>query len=472
MNTVNCPLWDSAQMSRHEPAWVSADGRMLYYELDAYATRAAGHLRRAGVVEGSRVAVFLPSDWRAAAILFGLWRVRAVACLISTRLPREAVLAQVQALGCSHLVSAVKDSAQRELAGAVVLDPLRLLEFDEGSPVDVKWMQDLRAPAVMVATSGSTGISKWAVLSYGNLYYNARASNANIRLISRDRWLLSLPLYHVSGLGILFRCLLAGAAVAAPVESGDVAAGAKAYEATHLSLVGTQLRRLLAEPSAPEDMARVKAMLVGGGPVAPGDLAEALRRRWPVRFSYGLTEMASQVCTVAADAPPAQRGSTGRPLRYQRVRVSEEGEVQVRGETLFMGYWEQGAIRPAVLEDGWFATGDLGRLDEHGCLHITGRRDAMFISGGENIQPEEIEQALLGVPGVEAAVVVPRADAEYGLRPVAFVAFAGAPVDDAALDTQLAQVLPRFKIPDAYLPWPTGQDPRQKPPRALFAKLV
>ncbi len=195
-------------------------------------------------------------------------------------------------------------------------------------------------------TSGSTGEPKPAVLSYGNHYYSARGSNLNIRLASHDRWLMTLPLYHVGGLGVVFRCLLGGATMVIPEPDQTLEYSQGFYAITHMSMVATQLIRLLRLPDVPESFRQVKAILLGGGPIPASALVEAMRRGWPVLPSYGLTEMASQVCTASPLSPPAQRMNAGAPLRYRQVRISTEGEIEVRGETLFMGYLEQGVVVP------------------------------------------------------------------------------------------------------------------------------
>ncbi len=135
----------------------------------------------------------------------------------------------------------------------------------------------------------------------------------------------------------------------------------------------------------------------------------------------------------------------------REVSISEEGEILVRGETLFAGYVEGEKIDRSLDIDGWFHTRDLGELDENGYLRVRGRMDNLFISGGENVQPEEIEEALCRLEGIDEAVVVPVPDEEFGARPVAFVRTEGGVRD---LSRELEPILPRFKIPISFHPWP------------------
>ena len=149
--------------------------------------------------------------------------------------------------------------------------------------------------------------------------------------------------------------------------------------------------------------------------------------------------------------------------------MDEEGEILVQGATLFQGYLEGDAVQQPFGANGWFHTGDLGWIDADGFLHVRGRMDNMFISGGENIQPEEIEAALSALPGVSQAVVVPVADDEFGQRPIAFVRGTDEALPLETLADQLEDLLPRFKIPHSYYPWPAIAE-GMKVSRAAFRR--
>jgi o-succinylbenzoate---CoA ligase len=331
-------------------------------------------------------------------------------------------------------------------AGLYRVRPGTLLEDrHRAQPADIP----LKRTATIVFTSGSTGTPKAALHTFGNHHYNALGSNGNIVLRPEDRWLHSLPLYHVGGISILFRCLLAGATITLPGQEAPIGESIADLGATHVSLVSTQLLRLLREDT---NLGGLKAVLMGGGPVSASLVDEAVSRGLPIHTSYGLTEMASQVTTTPPGAPLEALRTAGRVLPEREVSISEEGEILVRGATLFAGYVEGGKLDLPLDTDGWFHTGDLGELDENGCLRVLGRKDNLFVSGGENIQPEEIEEALSALPGVEAAVVVPVDDPEYGQRPVAFVRMENGSTVDVA--PELEKVLPRFKIPVAFYAWP------------------
>ena len=406
-----------------------------------YAQRAActaADLADAGVTSNHRIA--LPADldpptW--AATLFAVLATGAVAVLLPARAaPRE----RERLLERTGAVEWRPPPASASPATATAA-PLRIA---------------IHRPATVVFTSGSSGQAKAVVHSTASHLYNATGSAANIPLGPGDAWLVALPLSHVAGLSILFRTLSAGACAlfadsGALHDAGDPAARLLP-DATHVSLVETQLRRLLQIPGWEALTRRLRAALIGGSALSAPLLRHARAAGLPVCASYGCTEMASQVATTRP-GDPDETFTAGWVLPHRRVAIGADGEVLLGGRTLCLGYLDQESVRPAAGANGWFASGDLGRLDG-GRLSVTGRRDARFISGGENIQPEEVEQALLEHPAVLAAVCVAVPDTEFGSRPAAFLALASGPLPPSDLEAHLDARLARFKHPVRYFALP------------------
>jgi O-succinylbenzoic acid--CoA ligase len=190
-----------------------------------------------------------------------------------------------------------------------------------------------------------------------------------------------------------------------------------------------------------------------------------------IQKSYGLTEMASQVATTRRLADRDELATSGEILPFREVRISDQGEISVRGATLFAGYVGRDSLERPFEDDGWFATGDLGRFDVRGRLIVSGRKDATFISGGENVHPEEIEEAILATGLVDRAVVVPIENEEYGQRPIAFVS----PLpNESTLRTLLKDRIATFKIPDSFLELPpdTGLKPDRRILKAMANKRL
>ena len=444
-----------------DAALIGARGVTSYEELDRLVSAAA--VRLGELEAGSRVALYLQRDERYVALLLALIRAGHVACPLSDRVPSRGVAPLLERAACSALIS--DDEELLRTAGANLLRPKPedlLRESQQfAEPADIP----LGRPATIIFTSGSTDVPKAALHTFGNHYHSALGSNANIALMPGDRWLHSLPLYHVGGLSILFRCLLAGATVALPQQGTPPGEAIAGFGATHVSLVSTQLLRLLREDADPGGL---EAVLMGGGPIPASLVDEAVARGLPVHTSYGLTEMASQVTTTPPGVSLEELRTAGRVLPHREVAISGSGEILVRGQTLFAGYVEGERLDRPLDAEGWFHTGDLGELDDNSYLRVRGRMDNLFVSGGENVQPEEIEEALCRLEGIVEAVVVPVPDEEFGARPVAFIRTDDLEPGDLA--HELEPVLPRFKIPISFHPWPEEAPRGMKADRAALGE--
>ena len=504
MTEIRCPLEQSADRHGDRPAVVSGARVVSYAEFHQRVARVTEALRRAGCSPGERVAILAPNSPDYLVWLLAVLRMGAVCCPMNTRLPKRTVADLLRRVGCRKLVlQAAGDELDDTVPQHLVPDGnpggrrTKALEQEElgdvtgnlqvirgrdlaagDAPLETEAREDrqvssmpLARPATIVFTSGSTGTPKAVLHSYGNHYYNALGSNRNLPLAAGDRWLLDLPLYHVGGLGILFRCLLAGATVVMP-DGGETLDGVLSrYQVTHLSVVVTQLHRLLQQPESVRYPA-LRYIILGGSPVPLKLLERAGERGLPVFASYGCTEMASQVATTGPESTTAQRLTSGKLLPHRKLRIGDEGEIQLAGETLFMGYVEGDGVRRPLTDDGWFATGDLGRVDEDGYLTVIGRRDNRFFSGGETIHPEEIERVLTDHDSVDQAVVVPVPDEEFGQRCVAFVQLRGARLDGPTLAAWLGRTLPRYKVPDAFYQWPDTDANAFKIDRGRFRRLA
>ena len=468
MTMIRCVLDEAACISRHQPGILQGEKVLLFSEWNDLASAVTRRLQQGGVTPGDRVSVFMANDWRTLVIITGIIRAGAVACPLSTRLPRKGVIEQIRQIESRFLVAFLSEQNRDDLLGITVFSPDVLLDTP-GQPAGQVATIDINQSAMILFTSGTSGKPRAAVLSYGNLYYNAQGANANLRLRSNDRWLLNLPLYHVSGIGVLFRCIMGGASIIIPSAEETTAQAIMQYKPSHVSLVPMQLAELLDEPEG-NQFGTVRVFLVGGSAADDTLLEKARKRMWPVYLTYGMTEMGSQITTIPMDAPPAVRFTTsGKVLRHRQIRITPEREIQVKGACLFQGYLTKDDIVRELDAEGWFSTGDIGVINDTGYLTVLGRKDHLIISGGENIQPHEIESHLMAIPEVENAVVVGVPHLRYGQRPVAFIK--AAVMDDSAWRKRLLQVLPAFKIPDAFYPWPPEADESGiKVSRAVFVQ--
>jgi O-succinylbenzoic acid--CoA ligase len=469
MAEIRCLVNQSCEISGHHPAVLDRNRVHFFQDLESTVALMAHHLSRRGLGEGDRVAMLMYPSWPAVCTVFALIRIKAIVVPLSPRLPLEGLKSQLAAVQAHTMIT--EPGLHPE--GLDGVDILHAEELSDYVALDRRIIpyHAIGQPAVIVFTSGSSGHPKPAMLTYGNLYYSAHHSNTNLHLSSNHKWLLSIPLYHVGGLGILFRCVEGGGTVVIPTRDVPLSQDVQSYEVTHLSLVPTQLIRMMRAADAKKTARSLHTVLLGGAPISTEHILQALALGFPVHATYGMTETSSQVATHPKYISEDKLHTAGRVLPCNEVIIAEDGEIYVRGLTLFAGYIEDDKTVKPFDAEGWYHTGDIGALDEAGYLTVLGRKDNRFISGGENIYPEEIERILTGRLKVDKAVVVPVADETFGQRPVAFVAFP--PGTNAAhLAHQLEEFLPRFKIPVAFHEWPPEAPEDLKFDRIWFQDFI
>uniref|UniRef100_Q3AQ01 O-succinylbenzoate-CoA ligase n=1 Tax=Chlorobium chlorochromatii (strain CaD3) TaxID=340177 RepID=Q3AQ01_CHLCH len=437
---------------------------LSFHQCNEQAAAIAARLQSKGVRAGAIVAILSPNTPELVLLLLALLKSGIIAAPLNHRLPQPLLTRMVERLQPCLLISDIDaphiSNINNHLSFSSLLDgitysntsqsgcPLLSAESEvtrNNFPADA-----MQQPVTIIHTSASSGEAKAALHSLANHWYSALGSNHNLPFASGDCWLLSLPLCHIGGYSLLFRALLSGGALAISAPHASLSNALSNFPLTHLSLVPTQLYRLLADSENGEQFRSIKAILLGGSAAPASLIEEALRRQLPLYLTYGSTEMSSQIATSFKPLTTLQLDS-GTVLPYRQVAVSDDGELLVKGECLFLGYLRDGEIAPQRDGDGWFHTADVGTLAADGTLTVLGRKDNMFIVGGENIHPEEIERALLQIDSIHEAIVVPAPDAEYGQRPVAFIATThlNEPTD-AALMQQMRLFVGTLKTPQRF----------------------
>ena len=293
--------------------------------------------------------------------------------------------------------------------------------------------------AVIIGTSGSTGEPKGVELSAAALTHSARASLARVGARPGERWLVCLPVSHVAGLQVLVRSLLSGTEPAVAAEACAQALAASG--GAHLSIVPTQLVRLLAEPGGAAALAGFSSVLVGGAAAGGTALEGARAAGIRVVTTYGMSETCGG-CVY-----------DGVPLDGVTVREGGDGRLRISGPVLMSRYHGRPDLTAAVLDDGGggreFVTSDLGYVDGDGRVVIRGRADDVIITGGHKVVPGEVTAVLSTCPGVREVVVVGRPDREWGERVTAVVVPAD-PADPPGLEllrTHVSARLPRYACP-------------------------
>lgn len=391
--------------------WVS------WFDLDGLATGWSRQFERLGVRPGQRIAVQEPAGVRFAALLHACLRGGYVLLPLPTRAPQAAI--------------------DRILADARPRAVVR-----EGEAGLAEHAADgVEGDACVLYTSGTTGPAKGVRLTARNLVASALGCQESLASTPQDRWLLCLSPHHVGGLSILVRSAVSNQPVVtvARFEEERVLEALTRERCTLVSLVPTMLIRLL-EAGGLTALRSTRAILLGGAPAPADRVREWARLGIPVCPTYGLTETGSQIATVPPGRAEELAGTAGFVHSHAEVRV-EAGELVVGGDVVAAGYVnaELGPIAPA------FHTGDLGHFDDRGALVVTGRRDDAIITGGENVQPEEVEAVLRSHPAIRDAAVVGRSDDTWGQIVEAVVVADGVGADELVAFAR--EHLPSFKVP-------------------------
>ena len=445
----------NAELRPEEPAVVDGPVSWTWRELDAKADAVATGLRTAGLRPGDRVALLARTSAGAAAFLHGAARTGVVVAPLNARLAHRELSAILAELEVSRVVAEAGSAGlARQLAPSV----LTLDQLLEGAPATSSALVPGGAddPAVIVATSGTTGAPKGVVLTHRAL--TASAAAWNVFLPPAAGWLASLSIAHVGGLGVVWRAALSGVPVVVPGGSDPTSllAAVSDPRVSHISLVSAQLARLLGAAGGEPAPPNLRGVLLGGGPVPADLVTRALAVGWPVVPTYGMTETASGVTALATAEAAARPDSAGRALPGVELRVARPGsdgigEIEVRGPSVLSGYVGGGPeTADAFTPDGWYRTGDMGRIDGEGYLTVADRRLDLVVSGGENVYPAEVEAVLVSHPAVADAGVTGRADARWGAVPVAAVVLhPDSAVGDDELRAFCRERLAGFKVPVA-----------------------
>jgi acyl-CoA synthetase (AMP-forming)/AMP-acid ligase II len=463
--------------------------RVTYEELLTRSRRLSAGLRELGIRHGDRVATLAWNTQAHVEAWYGIAGIGAVVHTLNPRLAVETLAAMVRQGGCRLLiVSASLASTAVEL---VQLAPSveRLILIDDPTdaggleaPVPLSLHRDMtregavewggfdeHSPAGLCFTSGTTGEPKGVVYTHRSSYlHTLRLLQADvIAPTADDNILMVVPMFHANGWGLPFAAPAVGASLILPGRHSDGASLSRLIRAERVTLaaaVPTVWVGLVDHLDATGgDLPTLKRIIVGGAPIGEQLMARIERRVGAiVQTSWGMTELTPLGAIAPAGLENREAASAGRVAIGLDVLLKDcegralseqhgaEGRLHVRGQSVVHRYYGQAA--PAVDEDGWFDTGDLARLGADGSLYITGRAKDLIKSGGEWINPAEIESIVATSPSVAQTAVIARMDSKWGERPVLIVELrADQDVSDEELLTPLKGRVPSWWMPDAVI---------------------
>ena len=485
---MNMAEWlaTGAHLRPDAPALLTGTRVDADYRTFARRSAAVGaHLaRQYGVAPGDRVALFMTNCTAYFECLYGIWWIGAAAVPINAKLHgREA--AWICENSGAKLLFLSDDTAGNWAEAAMPLatlsvdgDDFRRARDGEGTPAPLP--RDTDDLAWLFYTSGTTGRPKGAMLSHGNLLAMSMCYFADVdQPSSRDAVLYAAPISHGAGL-YNFPNVRVGARHVVPESGGfdadEVLTLGKQLRDVSMFAAPTMVRRLVdAARTRNEDGDGIKTIVYGGGPMYLADIRDAMAtmgQRFVQIYGQGespmtITALGREWHGRTNDPRYLERlASVGTAQSVMSVRITdsdgnplpigETGEIEAKGTAVMLGYWNNPEATAAALKDGWLRTGDVGRLDADGFLTLSDRSKDVIISGGTNIYPREVEEALLTHPEVREVSAIGVPDPDWGEIVVACMVLEdGAAADDRKFDTHCLSSIARFKRPKRYVYLPS-----------------
>ncbi|WLD92475.1 o-succinylbenzoate--CoA ligase [Alkalihalobacillus sp. AL-G] len=426
-----------------------------YEELDQASRHLANQLSGIGVEHGQHVAFLMGNCPETVILIHAIHYLNAVMVPLNVRLSPYELTYQLDDSDTDWLIVDLQHS---KLADELQFDQTFFIDdVKNAKQRDARTEETIHLDSLhsIIYTSGTTGKAKGVMLTYGNHWWSATGSALNLGIHEGDRWLCCVPLFHVSGLSIVMRSVMYGTAIVLHQSFDPFTFNQSIHQdrITIASVVTVMLSNALDRENGAPYPASFRCMLLGGGP-APLPLLDACKAmNVPVFQTYGLSESASQIVTLAPEDSLRKLGSAGKPLLPSQLKIvsetdQSEGEIFIKGPNVTKGYYKKETVNKETFHDGWLATGDVGYLDEEGFLYVLDRRKDLFISGGENVYPAEIEACLIGHEAVAEAGVSGVDSEKWGKVPAAFIVLKkGAHVTTDQLIAHCEEHLAKYKAP-------------------------
>ncbi|MEM8775277.1 MAG: AMP-binding protein [Pseudomonadota bacterium] len=461
---MNIAHWLAEQASARPQAPALFHGKEAVCDYGGFhsaAARFAGGLKEKGIHTGDRVALFFDNHPQYLIALLGCWYAGAVAVPMNARLHAKEALWICCNAGA--LLCVTKDRQKTALAERTRKLPLFEPEDISSSEIEIV-ERDTDDLAWLFYTSGTTGRPKGVMITYRMLTVMSQSYLSSVDDVGpEDSTIYAAPMSHGAGLYALVH-VLRGARHVVPrsvgFDTAELLELAAHFGRAQCFAAPTMVKRLTAHARETGAAGNgLRSIIYGGGPMYMTDVIEAVDQFGPLFVQiYGQGEAPMAITALSRSdiidrSHPnwrARLGSVGLAQEGVDLRVDRNGEVMVRGDLVMPGYWRNPAATENAIQNGWLRTGDIGELDTEGYLTLKDRAKDMIISGGSNIYPREVEEALLEHPSVEEAAVVGRNSEEWGEEVVAFIVPTSSGFDPCALDAHCLSHIARYKRPRAY----------------------
>lgn len=449
----------TARSYPNRPIMLSEGFSITYRELDNQVDACVYRLFNY-INSDSRIAVMGNVSSDVIEVILAAMRVQIPICILNPLQPQSVLQDQLAFADISLVVGTEEDIAHLSASIAV----LTFTELRASSSIDVEDIQlDLDKPSVYLFTSGTSGDRKLVEFSYRNFLTNALGSALRLGHSHDDIWLLTIPIYHVGGLSILFRAILNGISIFINTSSFTIdrfKSITNEFAISIVSLVPTMFQRLMKDPSGLKALQSLRVILIGGAKLPTESVKNALELNLPLHTTYGLTETCAQAATALPEQLTLNPQTSGTPLWGTEIRImssegskllaNEIGEIQIHSDAVAIQYYKRPDLSKERFQNGWLITGDLGYFDDSGFLVVLSRRDEMIISGGENIYPSLVEDAYLYHQAITNIAVFGIEDLDWGQRVVAAVQLS-TPLDVNELKAFGKSQLATYEVPKEFL---------------------
>ena len=427
---------------------VKKDLSIAYKDLFQKSKNIAGFLSKHKIHKNDYVPLLIDDQIKFIESVIALWYLGAIPVPLNTKLLDDEINSILNDYDFKFLVT------DMEAVNKFKKLNLEIIDFNNISINNIEinsfQLPALDEEAVVIFTSGSTGRPKGVVHSFSSLINSIENSNMVLNQQENDRWLASLPFYHIGGFQIICRSLYYGCSIviSESLQTIHLTKAIENFSPTHISLVSTQLERLIHQKIKPNESLRIS--LIGGGFIDDGLILKADKLGWKPFRVYGSSETASMVTAISSNKIISKPQSVGKPFSDVEIKISHDSEILIQSNSLFKKYLDDEKETASKLINGFYHSGDLGFVDDDGYLFIEARRNDLIVTGGENVNPMEIEKALLQFQFIKDACVFPKQNKTWGQIVACALVVTDSLIDAKSIKEKLKLILAGYKIPKEF----------------------
>jgi O-succinylbenzoic acid--CoA ligase len=429
-------------------AIIKSDTLISYDELFDKAQQIASTLTVKGIEKNTYIPLQIEDSLSFIETTIALWLLGSIPVPLNTKLLDEEIFSIINDYDFKVLIT------DKNISNSIMLKITKVISVDElilgSNKSKIHNLPSLNDEAVVIFTSGSTNSPKGVVHTFASLLNNIENGNEILNQNENDRWLASLPFYHIGGFQIICRSLYYGCSIIIPesLQANHLADEIVNNNPTHLSLVSIQLERLIYQKIIPNGS--LKVSLIGGGFVEDDLIIDADKLGWKPYRVYGSSETGSMITGISASEIKSKPQSVGKCFSNVEINISDDSEILIKSNSLFKKYLDDEIETSSRLIHGFNHTGDLGFVDDEGYLFIEARRNDLIVSGGENVNPIEVEKVLIELPFIKDACVFPKQNKTWGQIVAATIVIIDSSIAEKNIKEILKQKLAGYKIPKEF----------------------